>query len=94
MPGWEELSPDQLMTITWVIFSIVVLWFSASIFKSIVNFFISKHIQVQIEKSVESSLQKTPLQKIISNWSKKRKLKKEDKDRLSGYDPVIEKLVK
>lgn len=94
MAGWEQLTPNEIMTIAWIALASVSILTFGTIFKSIVNWRISKRIQVKIEESVDKQVNQVNIWKWIKDYRGKRKAKREKEQSLilSGYDPMLEKL--
>ena len=93
MAGWEQLTPNEIMTIAWIGLSCVSIFTFGTLFKSIINWRISKRIQVKIEESVDKSVAQVNIWKLIKDARIKHKLKKQKEIDmvLSGYDPGLEK---
>ena len=94
MAGWEQLTPNEIMTIAWIVLASVSILTFGTIFKSIVNWRISKRIQVKIEESVDRQVNQVYLWKFINDYRRKRKAKREKEQSLvlAGYDPMLDKL--
>ena len=94
MAGWEQLTPNQIMTIAQIGLISVSIYTVGTIIKSFINWRISKTIQIKIDKLVDDSVNQMNLVALIRKYREKRKARKEKENALvlSGYDPMLEKL--
>jgi len=89
MSGYEELSPDQLITITYLLFGAVTIFAVSMLLRSIFNYLAAKTIVFRMEQEVAKSIakdlnQQTWLEKIHS-WWKVRKERKAEPDPFAKY---------
>jgi len=79
--GIEDLTPDQLMTITWLIFIAIMSYIAVHFFQSIIHLKISKNIKLNVKKElvqeVQEKLNKPTAWEQIKLWWSERKMKKE-----------------
>ena len=83
MPGYEDLTPDQLMTIAWIVWTCVLMVVIGWTLRAILNYMTARVINFNIEKEVASSIaNKITLKKSwleqIKIWWKNRKQKEPD----------------
>jgi hypothetical protein len=93
MAGYEQLTPGEIMTLAYIGLAMISIFTFGTIFKSVVDWRISKTIQMKIEQSVEKQVTQINIWKWINDFREKRRLKKEKEHAmiLSGYDPQLEK---
>ena len=81
MPGYEDLTAGELMTITWLIFLSVNIFVFGHIISTYFNYKASKnikfHMRKEVAKSIAKEIQKPSLIKSIKLWWSERKAKKE-----------------
>lgn len=81
MPGYEDLTPDQLIYLTNLISIVVMFWSTSYLIRAIFYYLACKNINVKIEdeivKEVKDKIKKETFFDIIKNWWMKRKKKKE-----------------
>ena len=83
MPGYEDLTPDQLMTLGWLAWSCVLMVLIGWTIRAILNFMTARVIQFRIEKEVATSIaDKIALKKSwfqqLKIWWKNRNQKEPD----------------
>ena len=83
MPGYEDLTSDQLIFITQMIFFAVSIYAIGHILSSFFNWKASKNIRFRIKQEVAENiakdLQKKPFIVKIRGWIKRYREKKEEK---------------
>ena len=96
MAGWEQLTPNEIITLAWMGMAMVLILTFGTIFKSLVMWRISRSIQVKIDQAVEKSVTTFNLYKWLGDIREKHKLRKQKEQEMinSGYDPKLEKFVK
>ena len=87
MPGYEELTPDQLMMMAWMAYTgliiVVIGWFG----RAILNFMTARVIQFRVEKEVATSiadkiaLKKSWIQQIKMWWTNRKEKKVDPMDK-------------
>lgn len=82
MPGYEDLTPDQLMTIAWMMYTGLIIIVIGWAIRAFLNLMTARVIQFHIEKEVATNiadriaLKKSWIQQIKIWWAN-RKTKKE-----------------
>jgi hypothetical protein len=80
--GWEELTPDQLIFIMLIVFSIVIIHHVCVLIRSLINLKISNNIKLRVEKEllneVQEQVNKPPFFNKIKLWWAERKTRKEE----------------
>ena len=94
MAGWEQLTPNEIITLAWMGMAMVLILTFGTIFKSLVMWRISRTIQVKIDQAVEKSVTTFNINKWIADKREQRKLRKQKEQEMinAGYDPKLEKL--
>lgn len=81
MPGYEELTPDQLIYIIQLVSCVTVFYTSVYLIRTILTLKISNNIkclELMIEKKIDEGLVKPTFFEHIINWWNKRKEKEID----------------
>ena len=84
MAGWEKLTPDQLIFITWVVTYVVTIYSVSIIIKQFTNLKISKNIKLRVEKELlnelleQNNVDKPSFFNKIKLWWSERKTRKEE----------------
>ena len=82
MAGFEDLTPDQLMLIVWLISLVVIFFTTGQIIRSFIDLKISKNIKLKVEKElleeVRNQIDKPPFFNKIKLWWSERKTRKEE----------------
>lgn len=83
MAGWEELTADNLMTITWLVFIATIYCVTVmGIIRSFIHLKVSKNIKFamehQVAKQIAKDLKEPSLFVSIKQWLKKRKEKRQE----------------
>ena len=92
MPGYEDLTPDQLIYITQLVSSVVIFYATVVLLRSILTLKISnnvKSLELMIEKKIDDGIVKPTFFEYLRNWWDKRKEKKKD-----PFDKYITELPK
>jgi len=89
MSGYEELSPDQLITIAYLAFGAVTIFAVSMLLRSIFNYLAAKTIMFRMEQEVARNIamdlnQQTWVEKIKSWWAA-RKERKAEPDPFAKY---------
>lgn len=96
MPGYEDLTPNQLMTIAWMVWTSVLLVVIGWTIRAILNYMTARIINFRIEKEVATNitdkiaLKKSWFQQLKIWWSK-RKAKEPDPFEKYIIKPIEEK---
>ena len=80
MPGYEDLTPEQLIYIVHMVLIIVSIYSIVQIVKTILTLKISKnvkHLELMIENKIHDGIKKPSLFETIKLWWSERKAKKE-----------------
>jgi len=80
MPGYEDLTADQLMLIMYIVFACFMMLFSSRIIVALIERNTVKYIEVKIKKELSVEPKKASLFTAIGEWWNKRKEKKKVKD--------------
>jgi membrane-bound ClpP family serine protease len=97
MPGYEDLTPDQLMTLAWLAWTGVLMVVIGWVVRAILNFMTARVIQFRIEKEVATSiadkiaLKKSWIQQIKIWWTNRKEKKADPMDKYI-IRPIEEKL--
>lgn len=81
MPGYEDLTPDQLIYIVQLVSCVVVFYTSVYLIRTILTLKISNNIkclELTIEKKIDEGIVKPTFFEHIKNWWNERKKKKTD----------------
>lgn len=80
MAGWEQLTPDQILLIMYLILSTMLIYVVGGIVKAIINSRTAKQITFNVEreivKHIQTELNKPSLFVQIKNWWVSRKERK------------------
>lgn len=84
MPGYEDLTPDQLMLIMYLVFSSVFIFVIGRLASDLIRHRTAKLIQFKVEREIIKNIQdeltkeKKPFVIKIKEWWAKRKEKKDE----------------
>ena len=81
MPGYEDLTPDQLIYIIQLVSCVAVFYTSVYLLRTILTLKISNNIkclELMIEKKINEGIVKPTFFEQIKNWWNKRKERKTD----------------
>ncbi len=83
MPGYEELTPEQIIYIVNILSATVLISTILLLIRSIVTWKVSKNIkklELIIENKIDNGIKKPTAFDYIKSWWNKRKLKKAEKE--------------
>ena len=97
MPGYEDLTPDQLMVIAWMAYTGLIIIVIGWAVRAILNYMTARVINFRIEKEVATNIaDKIALKKSwfqqLKIWWKNRKQKEPDPFEKYIVRPIEEKL--
>jgi len=90
MPGYEELTPDQIIYIVNLVSIVVIVFVVGQIFRTILTLKISKNVkslELMIEKKIDEGIKKPSFFEAIKLWWAGRKNKKKQEEL---YKPIGE----
>lgn len=79
MPGYEDLTPDQIIAIMYLLFLSVLIYSSCRLIGHFIEFKTVKYLEVRIKKELAIN-PKSSLFTMIRSWWDKRKTKKQEKE--------------
>jgi len=80
MPGYEELTPDQLIYIVELVFLMIIIYGVIQLIRTLLTLKISKNVkklELMIENKYEDGVKKPSLSESIKTWWSERKAKKD-----------------
>ena len=95
MPGYEDLTPDQIIYIANLIVICIFIYCITMLLRTVVTWKISKnveHLELMIEKKYDDGIKKPSLFEGLKSWWDKRKTDKQQKELLKPSYKVPRRL--
>jgi len=78
MAGYEQLTPDQIMTIMYIVLTCVIILFFSRVIPSILERNTVKYIEVRVKKELSIEPKSSLFTSIMEWWKARKERKKEE----------------